>query len=308
MKLEQLRALCRIVAEGCSVSRAAETLNTPQPGVSRQLRTLERELGVEIFRRNRKRLLGLTAPGAAIHKVAKRMLEDAATLGKIGREFSAADSGSLTVATTHTQSRYALPAVIRRFTARFPKVRLMLRQGNPAEIVELVRTGEADLCIGSESAELSDDLLFLPCYELERIVLTPPRHALLRERRLSLEALARYPIITYDPPFMGRSKLVQAFEAHRITPNIALSATDTDVIKSYVELGLGIAIVARLAFDPARDRKLRAIDASHLFESNTIHLGLRRNDYLRSYVFEFIEMYAPRLRRHVVEKALLAAE
>lgn len=304
MRLEQLRALCEIVAQGYSVSRAARALDAPQPGVSRHLRALERELGVDIFRRNRKRLLGLTAPGAAIVKVARRMLEDAQMLGKIGREFSASDSGNLTVATTHTQSRYALPSVIRRFSARYPKVRLMLRQGNPAEIVELVRTGEADLCIGSESAEVSDDLLFFACYELERIVLTPPRHALLRERRLSLEALARYPIITYDPPFIGRSKLVHAFESRGLSPNIALSATDTDVIKSYVELGLGIAIVARLAFDPARDRKLRAIDAGHLFESNTIHLGVRRNDYLRSYMYDFIEMIAPRLRRQVVEKAL----
>jgi len=306
MKLEQLRALCQIVAQGYSVSRAAEALDAPQPGVSRHLRGLERELGVDIFRRNRKRLLGLTAAGTAIVKVARRMLEDAEALGKIGREFSASDSGNLTVATTHTQSRYALPGVVQRFSARYPKVRLMLRQGNPAEIVELVRTGEADLCIGSESAEVADDLLFFPCYELRRIVLTPPRHALLRERRLTLEALARYPIITYDPPFMGRSKLVQAFESRGLSPNIVLSATDTDVIKSYVELGLGIAIVARLAFDPARDRKLRAIDAGHLFESNTIHLGLRRNDYLRSYLYDFIEMYAPGLRRQDVEKALAA--
>ena len=306
MKLEQLRSLCHIVAQGYSVSRAAQVLNSPQPGVSRQLRALERELGVDVFRRNRKRLLGLTAPGAAILKVARRMLADAENLGKIGREFSASDSGSLTVATTHTQSRYALPGVVQRFSARYPKVRLMLRQGNPAEIVELTRSGEADLCIGSESAMVSDELLFFPCYELERIVLTPPRHPLLRERRLTLNALARFPIITYDPPFIARSKLARAFEAQGLAPNIVLSATDTDVIKSYVELGLGIAIVARLAFDPARDRKLRALNASHLFDSNTIHLGLRRHDYLRSYVFDFIEMYAPRLRRNVVEKALAA--
>jgi len=307
MRLEQLRSLCEIVRQGFSVSRAAVALHTPQPGVSRQLRALERELGVDIFIRNKKRLLALSAPGAAILKVAQRMVEDAGNLGKIGLEFSAEDSGTLTVATTHTQSRYALPGVIRRFSSRYPHVRLMVRQGNPSDIVELVRSGEADLCIGSESAAESGDLLLFPCYELHRVVLTPPRHPLLRRQKLTLEDLVRYPIITYDAPFIGRSKLVRAFEARGLSPDIVLSAMDTDVIKAYVELGMGIAIIAKLAFDPARDRKLRSMDASHLFEPNVIHLGIRRNDYLRGYVFAFIEMFAPHLQRSHVAEALLTS-
>jgi len=300
MRLEQLRALAAIVREDLSVTRAAEALGVPQPAVSRQLRALERELGVEVFVRRQKRLRGLTRPGAAIVAVAQRMLDDADNLAKIGREFSDEESGSLTVATTHTQARYALPAIVERFARRYPKVRLMLRQGNPAEVTELVASGEADVCIGSESAEESPDLALFACYSMARIVLTPRGHPLLKARKLTLEALARYPVITYDVPFIGRSRIVRAFAARGLAPNIVLSAIDTDVIKAYVERGLGIAIVAKLAYDPARDVKLRAIDASRLFESNTIYLGVRRGDYLRGYMFDFIAMFAPHLTRETV--------
>lgn len=300
MRLEQLRALAEIVKQGLSVSRAAEALNVPQPAVSRQLRALERELGVDVFVRKQQRLRGLTRPGHAIVEVAQRMLQDAENLAKIGRDFSDEESGGITVATTHTQARYALPGIVERFSRRYPRVRLRLRQGNPAEVSELVASGEADVCIGSESGEESADLALFPCYAMERIVLVPRGHALLAARRVTLETLARYPVITYDAPFIGRSKIVRAFAARGLSPEIVLSAIDTDVIKAYVELGLGIAIVAKLAFDPARDRKLRAIDASRLFESNIIYLGVRRNDYLRGYMFDFIEMFAPRLDRKTV--------
>ena len=300
IRLEQLRVLAEIVRHDLSVSRAAEALNVPQPAVSRQLRAFERELGVDVFVRKQKRLRGLTRPGHAIMEVARRMLHDADNLAKIGREFSDDDSGGLTVATTHTQARYALPGIVERFARRYPKVRLMLRQGNPAEVTELVATGEADICIGSESAEESVDLALFPCYAMDRIVLTPRAHPLLKAGKVTLETLARYPVITYDAPFIGRSKIVQAFAARGLAPQIVLSAIDTDVIKAYVELGLGIAIIAKLAFDPARDTRLRAIDASRLFEPNTIYLGVRRNDYLRGYMFDFIEMFAPRLDRSTV--------
>jgi LysR family cys regulon transcriptional activator len=308
MRLEQLRALREIVRHGFSVSRAAQALNAPQPGVSRQLRALERELGIDIFARRHKRLLGLTAPGAAVLEVARRMLEDAENLGKIAQDFSAEDSGNLAVATTHTQARYALPAVIKRFAARYPRVRLTVRQDTPAGVVELVRTGAADLCIGSEGASAADPaaLVFFPCYDLQRVVLTPRGHPLLRERRLTLEALARHPIITYDAPFIGRSRLVRAFAGRGLRPDIVLSASDTDVIKTCVELGLGVAIVASLAFDPARDRGLRALDASPLIEPNTIYLGVRRHDYLRGYVYAFIELFAPHLAREKVAEAIQA--
>ncbi|OGA05444.1 MAG: transcriptional regulator CysB [Betaproteobacteria bacterium RIFCSPLOWO2_02_64_14] len=304
MRLEQLRALREIVEQGCNVSRAAQALNAAQPALSRQLRSLERELGVAIFARNRKRLLGLTPPGAAIVEIARRMLDDAANLGKVVAEFAADSMGNLTVATTHTQARYALPAVIRRFAQRYPQVRLMLRQGNPAEIMELVRTGEADLCIGSDSAAASGELAFFACHELQRVVLVPRGHPLPGKRRLTLDALVQYPIITYDTPFIGRSRLVQAFRARGLTPNIVLSAADTDVIKAYVESGLGVAIIAGMAFNARRDRTLRAIDASHLFEPNTIYLGIRRNDFVRGYTFDFIELFAPHLKRADIERGL----
>jgi LysR family transcriptional regulator, cys regulon transcriptional activator len=300
MKIEQLRTLVEIVRHGYSVSRAAMALHTPQPAVSRQLRALERELGIDIFRRNPKRLLGLTQPGAAVMEVAERILADTKNLAKIAHDFSQQHSGSFTIATTHTQARYALPRVLQKFSQRYPDVELMLRQGTPAEIVELVRLGEADLCIGSEASEDAEGLAAFACYDMQRIVLTPPGHPLLKVRKLTLEKLAAYPIITYDAPFIGRSRLVHAFHERGLKPKIVLSAIDTDVIKAYVELGLGIAIVAELAYDRARDRSLRAMTARHLFEPNTIHLAVRRNDYLREYVYDFISLYAPHLTRERV--------
>ena len=304
MKLEQLKCVVEIARRGYSVSRAAEALNAAQPAVSRHLKTLERELGVDLFVRGRKRLRGPTAPGAAIIEVAQRVLADTAKMTKIARDFQTEEGGTLTIATTHTQARYALPEVIEKFTTRHPDVQVMIRQGSPEEIAALVREGAADLCIGSETAADAGELALFPCYEMRRIVVAPPEHPLLKARKLTLETLARYPIITYDAPFIGRSRLVKSFAKRGLAPKIVLSAIDTDVIKAYVERGLGIAVIASLAFDAERDTRLRARDASHLFESNTIHLGVRRNDYLRSYVLDFIEMYAPQLERRRLQRAL----
>ncbi|MGH8664078.1 MAG: LysR substrate-binding domain-containing protein, partial [Burkholderiales bacterium] len=271
MRLAQLKTIAAIVRNDLSVSRAAEALNMPQPAVSRQLRAFERELGVDIFVRKQKRLRGLTRPGQAIVEIARRMLEDAAKIGKIGRDFCDEESGTLTVATTHTQARYALPGIAEHFLRRYPKVRLMLRQGAPAEVNQLVASGEADICIGSESEGENSGLVLFECYSMIRIVLVPRDHPLLKVQRLTLEALARYPIITYDAPFVGRSRIVKAFGARGLFPDIFLSSVDSDVIKAYVERGLGIAIVASLAYDASRDTRLRAMDASHLFEPNTIY-------------------------------------
>jgi len=304
MRLEQLRSVVEIVNQGYSVSCAAEALNTPQPALSRQLRSLERELGIDLFVRNQNRLRGLSRAGTAIHEIAVRVLRDTESIAHIARDFFDVKSGSLTIATTHTQARYALPPLIKQFSVRYPDVEIMIRQGGPAEIIELVRSREADLCIGSESPAAASDIALFACYPMHRIVLTPKDHPLLAVRRLTLESLARYPIITYDSPFIGRSKLVRSFASQGLKPKIVLSAIDTDVIKAYVELGLGIAIIAKLAYDAARDTHLRAIDASHLFEPNTIQLGVRRNDYLRGYVFDFIEMFAPHLKRKRVESML----
>ncbi len=307
MKLQQLRYICEVARQGLNLSVAADKLFTSQPGVSKQIRLLEDELGVEIFVRHGKRIVEITPPGRDIIRVAERMLRDATNLKNVAQEFTSEQSGSLTIATTHTQARYALPQVVKRFMERYPGVRLSLRQGSPMQIAELANSGEADLAIATEAIELFSDLVMLPCYQWNRCVVVPPQHPLLKAKPLTLEAIAHHPIITYDFAFTGRSKINQAFEAEGLTPNVALTAIDADVIKTYVELGLGVGIVAYMAFDPERDRGLRAIDASHLFEPSTTHMGIRKNTYLRGYMYDFIEMFAPSLTRKVLDNAMAHA-
>ncbi|ODT74325.1 MAG: transcriptional regulator CysB [Nitrosomonadales bacterium SCN 54-20] len=304
MKLQQLRYLCEVANQGLNLSKAAEILHTSQPGISKQIRLLENELGVDIFVRNGKRVVETTPPGRAILEIAERMLRDAKNLKQVGQEFANEASGSLTIATTHTQARYALPSAIQHFTARYPKVRLVLRQGNPTQIAELVTSGVADIAIATEAIELFSELVMLPCYQWNRCIIVPPRHPLLKLKELTLEAIAEHPIITYDFAFTGRSKINQAFDAKGLVPNVVLTAIDADVIKTYVELGLGIGILAQMAFEPSRDRHLRAIDASHLFEPSTTRIGISRNSYLRKYVYDFIEMFAPHLDRATVAAAM----
>jgi len=304
MKLQQLRYICEVARQGLNLSVAADKLFTSQPGVSKQIRLLEDELGVVIFVRHGKRIVDITPPGRDIIRVAERMLRDATNLKNVAQEFTSEQSGSLTVATTHTQARYALPLVVKQFMDQFPNVRLSLRQGSPMQIAELASSGEADLAIATEAIELFSDLVMLPCYQWNRCVVVPPEHPLLEAKPLTLKAIARYPIITYDFAFTGRSKINQAFEAEGLSPNVSLTAIDADVIKTYVELGLGVGIVAYMAFNPDRDRGLRAIDASHLFEASTTHMGIRKNTYLRGYMYDFIEMFAPRLTREVVGHAM----
>lgn len=303
MKLQQLRYLREIARSNLNVSDAAAALHTSQPGVSKQIRLLEEELGVKILVRNGKRVVDVTEPGKVILEVADRMLQDADSLKKIGVDFAAKGSGALAIATTHTQARYALPPVIQRFIQRYPKVRLSLRQGSPQQIAELMAKGEADIAIVTEAHELYEGLVLLPCSQWNRCVITPLKHPL-PSRPLTLEAIARYPIVTYDFAFQGDSPIKRAFDARKLTPNIALTAIDADVIKAYVELGLGIGILAKMAFDPARDHGLRLIDASHLFDPSTTHIAFRRLAYLRGYVYDFIEMFAPHLSRRVVEDTL----
>jgi len=304
MKLQQLRYICEVARHNLNLSNAAEALFTSQPGISKQIRSLEDELGVDIFVRHGKRVVAVTEPGKAILEIAQRMLKDAENLRQVGEEFTEEDKGHLTIATTHTQARYALPHVIQRFTKRYPGVRLSLRQGSPTQISELVTSGEADIAIATEAIELYEDLVMLPCYEWNRCVLVPPGHPLLKAKKLTLEAMASFPIITYDFAFTGRSKMNQAFADKGLTPNVVLTAIDADVIKTYVELGLGIGIVAMMAYDPKRDTHLRAMDASHLFEPSTTRIGIRKNSYLRGYTYEFIEMFAPHLTRKVVDDAM----
>lgn len=304
MKLQQLRYLCEVANQGLNLSKAAKNLHTSQPGISKQIQLLEDELGVDIFVRNGKRVVKITPPGQTILEIAERMLREAKNLKRVGQEFTNKDSGSLTIATTHTQARYVLPSTVRRFTARYPKVRLILRQGNPTQISELVASGEADIAIATEAIELFHQLVMLPCYQWNRCIITPPEHPLLKLSKLTLEAIAKYPIITYDFAFTGRSKINHAFEAKGLVPNVVLTAIDADVIKTYVELRLGIGIVAQMAFDPKRDKHLRSMDASHLFEPSTTRIGISQNSYLRSYVFDFIEMFSPHLDRATVKTAM----
>ena len=304
MNLQQLRYLNEIVKNDLSISAAAATLYTSQPGISKQIKLLEEELGIDIFVRNGKRLAALTDPGKVIAEVAARMLLDAANLKQVGQEFKDQQVGELTIATTHTQARYALPPVVKQFIRHYPEVKLGLHQGNPTQIAEQVLSGEADIGIATESLALYDELVTLPCYEWHHCVVVPPKHPLLLEKRLTLKKLAQYPIITYDFAFTGRNKINQAFNEAGITPNIALTAIDADVIKTYVELGMGVGIVAQMAFVPERDKKLKMIDAGHLFEASTTRIAIRKNQYLRGFGYYFIELFAPHLTRKIVSQAL----
>jgi LysR family transcriptional regulator, cys regulon transcriptional activator len=304
MKLQQLRYICEVARHNLNLSNAAEALFTSQPGISKQVRSLEEELGVDIFVRHGKRVVAVTEPGKAILEIALRVLKDVENLKQVSEEFTEKDNGRLTIATTHTQARYALPQVIHRFTKRYPGVRLSLRQGSPTQISELVTSGEADIAIATEAIEHYEDLVMLPVYEWNRCVLVQPGHPLLKLKKLTLDAMAAFPIITYDFAFTGRSRINQAFTDKGLKPNVVLTAIDADVIKTYVELGMGIGIVAMMAYDPKRDSHLRAIDASHLFEPSTTRIGIRKNSYLRGYTYDFIEMFAPHLNRETVDAAM----
>jgi LysR family cys regulon transcriptional activator len=307
VKLQQLRYLTEIARRGLNVSEAAEALHTSQPGVSKQIRALEEELGIEVFVRHGKRLVSVTEPGKAVIAIAERILAEASNLKRAGEEFANDKVGTLTIAATHTQARYALPKAVTAFKKRYPQVELRLHQGNPTQICDQVVAGEADLCVATEMIDRYAELVSLPVYQWNRSVVVPPKHPLLR-KTLTLEALAQYPIVTYDYAFANRSLVQKAFESRGLAPQIVLSAQDSDVIKTYVELGLGVGILAKMAFDPQRDRSLRAIDASHLFESSTTRLGIKRGAYLRRYAYDFIETFAPQLPRALVERVVQGEE
>ena len=308
MKLQQLRYVAEIVRHGLNVSEAAEALHTSQPGVSKQIRALEQELGIQVFVRHGKRLVSVTEPGKAVIAIAERILAEAGNLRRAGEEFANEKLGTLTIAATHTQARYALPKAVAEFKKKYPSVQLHIHQGSPTQICEQVLSGDADLCVATEAISLYPELVSLPVYQWNRCVVVPPKHELLKITPLTLEALAQHPIVTYDFAFANRSLVQKAFENRGLKPNVVLTALDSDVIKTYVELGLGVGILANMAFHPKRDGHLRAIDASHLFESSTTRLGIKRGAYLRRYAYEFIEMFAPQLSRSVVERAVTGEE
>ncbi|HEX9185221.1 MAG TPA: CysB family HTH-type transcriptional regulator [Burkholderiales bacterium] len=308
MKLQQLRCLVEVARRGLNVSEAAEALHTSQPGVSKQIRALEDELGLEVFVRHGKRLVAVTEPGKAVVAIAERILAEAQNLRRAGEEFANDQLGTLTIAATHTQARYALPKAVAAFKRRYPRVELLIHQGNPTQICEQLLAGEADMGVATEMISLYPELVSLPVYQWNRCVVVPPKHPLLKEHPLTLEKLAEHPIVTYDFAFANRSLVQKAFEVRGLKPHVVLSAQDSDVIKTYVELGLGVGVLAKMAFDPKRDLNLRAIDAAHLFESSTTRLGIKRGAYLRRYAYEFIEMFAPQLARSTVERAVRGEE
>lgn len=304
MKLQQLRYIVEIQRQGLNVSEAAEVLYTSQPGISKQVKMLEEELGVAIFERAGKRFTGVTEPGRVVLEIAQRILREAENLKRASAEYAGGDSGRLVLATTHTQARYALPVVVRDFMSRHPSVRLEMHQGSPTQIAEWVVAGEADIGIATESLDQYPQLITLPVRQWTHCVIAPAGHPILKSLPLSLNELAKWPLITYDTAFTGRSRINRAFERIGVSPNVALTALDADVIKTYVSLGLGLGIISALAFDAERDAGLVAVDAAHLFESSTTRLALRRGTYLRRYDYDLIELFAPHLSPRVVDMAM----
>jgi len=302
MKLRQLAYLCAVVDCGLNITQAARQMHTSQPGLSRYIQLLESELKVKIFIRDGKKISALTGVGKEIYLGAKRIVNESKGLSRIASEQLSGYVGDLTIATAHTHARYTLPPVVERFIARYPKVRLRLRQGHPAQIIRWVAMGEADLFITATRVGRYPDLVLLPSHELYRVVLTKPRHPLLKCRDLTLDDVARYPIITYDFEFSAHSQIMEAFRSKRLTPNVVLSAVDADTMKTYVHCGLGNAIVAHTAYDRRRDAGLRCLDARHLFAPMTVYVGLRRYCDLPPYVLSFIELFSPKLTADIVRQ------
>ncbi|MDR2240312.1 MAG: CysB family HTH-type transcriptional regulator [Zoogloeaceae bacterium] len=304
MNLQQLRYIHEVARRGLNVSEASAGLHTSQPGVSRQIRLLEEELGFRIFERSGKRLTGVTEPGQAALDVTARVLEELKNLKRVGENYASETNGTLNIATTHTQARYALPAVVKRFIALYPAVRLRLHQGSPEQVAEWVLHGDADLGIATEALDPRPGLITLPCYQWSHAIIAPLGHPLLAANGLTLAGLARYPLITYDPSFTGRSRIDRAFEQASIEANIVLTAIDADVIKTYVKLGLGLGIIAEMAFDAERDADLAALPTQGLFASSTTRLAFRRDAYLRKFDYTFIELFASQLTPKIVRAAI----
>ncbi|MDO4904450.1 MAG: CysB family HTH-type transcriptional regulator [Lautropia sp.] len=303
MNLQQLRSVREAVRRGFNLTEVARALHTSQPGVSRQIRELETELGFELFVRTGKRLTSLTQAGALAVPIIEGILNGAENLLRSGEEYAHQSTGKLSISATHSQARYALPDAVRDFRQRYPDVHLHLHQGSPEQVAEMLLDGEADIGIATEALSDYDGLVTLSCYRWTHSVIVPPEHPLLADEELALARLAQYPIITYSTGFTGRLHIDSAFRSEQLDPDIILTAMDADVLKTYVELGLGVGIIASIAFDEERDTRLRAIDAGHLFPVNTTRLAFRRGSFLRSYVYDFIETFASPLTRDIVDQA-----
>lgn len=304
MKLHQMRYITEVAKQHLNVSVAAEALHTSQPGVSKQIQLLEEELGLLIFHRSGKRLTGVTEPGKIILDMAERMLREVDNIRRVGDDFTRVDEGSLTIATTHTQARYRLPPAVKAFIERYPNIRLHIHQGNPSQVTQMIVNGEADIGIATEVIADESALAALPCYTWNRCIVAPAGHAILTDTPLTLQKLAKYPVVTYDLGVAGSNSVRRVFESKGITPNIVLTAIDSDVIKTYVEMGLGVGLLAQMAYDPERDSGLVAVDASGIFPPSTTYLGVRKDAYLRGYLYDFITLIAPHLDKVSVNQAL----
>ena len=304
MKLHQMRYIREVARQGLNVSVAAGCLHTSQPGVSKQIQLLEEELGLLIFHRSGKRLTGVTEPGRIILDFAERMLREVDNISRVSDDFTRVSAGTLSIATTHTQARYRLPLAVKAFIERYPDVQLNIHQGNPSQVAELVLSGEADIGIATESITTRDALVALPCYVWNRCIVAPAGHPLLQQAPLTLEKIAAYPVVTYDLGFTGSTSVKRVFEQAGLNPNIVLTAIDSDVIKTYVELGLGVGLLAKMAYNAERDKGLQMLDVAHLFPDSTTYLGVRRDAYLRGYVYDFIHLIAPQLDRKAVDAVL----
>lgn len=309
MNLQQFRFVRETIRRNYNLTEAARSLYTSQPGVSKSIIEFEDELGVKIFERHGKRIKGLTKPGVVVAQVIERIMREVDNLKKVSDEFAQKDEGGLVIGCTHAQARYLLPKVIPAFRERFPKVRVSLAEGNPATLAQMVLHEQADLAIATESLAHTAGLATLPVMSWEHVVVVKPEHPLAeltssQARNLTHEQLARYPIVTYDRQFSGRRAIDASFSAQSVTPDIVLEAIDADVIKTYVDVGLGVGIIAGIAFDPRRDKGLVGIPVGHLFGTHITRVAMKLGVFLRDYVYALLEMLTPELTREAVQQAL----
>lgn len=307
MTLKQLKYLLGVVDHGLNITTAAERLYTSQPGISKQVRQLEREVGVQLFSRKGKNLTALTPAGTAVVEYARRILRDVENIRSLGRELVAEDEGTLSIATTHTQARYVLPDILREFHERYPRVNLELHQGTSEQIASLVADNRVDFAIATESRNAFPELNLLPCYHWDRIVLTPRDHPLARDSEpLTLARLAEFPLITYVFSSTGESSFLQAFAKENLEPNVVFTARDADVIKTYVRMGMGAGVIAPMALQCDESRKLKALSAKGLFPRVTTWLGVPRDRVFRRYMVDFVSLFAPHWPAPLIEQAAAA--
>lgn len=304
MKFRQLEYVVEVVDAGMNITAAADRLFTSQPGISSQIRLLESELGIQIFKRNGKHIDGLTIEGEDLVNRFREILSMIENVYKQASDYTNPDKGVLSIATTHTQARYVLPDIITQFRKKYPNVGLQVHQGTPEQIAAMAASGEADIGIATEALELFSDLVLLPCYRWNRCVMVTKDHPLAAENLLTVEAIAKYPIITYVFGVADRSVINRAFSQRGLNLDVVLTAADAEVIKTYVRNGLGIGLCARMAYDKKQDSDLQVLDARHLFDPSVTSLAIRSQNHLRSYIFDFIELFSPHLTKSVVKKAL----